>query len=209
MLGLCLQPGVILSAVQRLWLKSLSQELAETLWLLDELDTARERPLLALRTLVEIVQGVQGSFRAERMASLAARLSQRLALPLSEQQDLRNAAYLLQLGDLLVAQGANEAGQRRQAQLLNQRLLGALELDSFEKDLRYVRERWDGSGFPDGLSAQRIPLFARLLGLVAAFVDQSDPQRGGEEVVEELRASGYYDPKLCQLLKDVICESNR
>lgn len=206
LLGLLLPIDQGLSGPQKAWLKSAAGELAESLQLLSLLEQQQSLQIDTLKTLVEVVQGAQGSFRAERMASLAVRLGQRLGLPGDEQQHLRDGAYLFQIGGLV---GPTQTpSQRRQAQMLNQRLLGALSLNGLEKPLRHVLERWDGSGFPDGLSAQRIPLPSRILGLVAAYIDRSDAQNGPDQVLEELSGSGYYDPKLCALLKDMIRESN-
>ena len=36
--------------------------------------------------------------------------------------------------------------------------------------LRHARENYDGSGFPDGLSGEQIPLAARVLRVVDAFI---------------------------------------
>jgi putative nucleotidyltransferase with HDIG domain len=35
--------------------------------------------------------------------------------------------------------------------------------------MRHHHERWDGSGYPDGLSREEIPLFSRMLALCDAF----------------------------------------
>lgn len=209
LLGLLMAQDKPLTQPQRHWLKPAAQELAETLELLSQLEAQQSQPLVTLKTLVDVAQGAQGSFRAERTASLAMRLSQRLGLPPDEQQDIRDAAYLFQLGALVVP-GQGPA-QRRQAQMINQRLLGALGLGELESPLRHVLERWDGGGFPDGLSAQRIPLPSRILGLVGAYIeasDGSDDAQSGDQIVARLAASGHYDPKLCAILKEMIHESN-
>lgn len=208
MLGLLLPQDQPLSQPQRHWLKSAAGELAETLSLLTQLESQSAQALATLKTLVDVAQGSRGSFRAERMASLAARLGQRLGLPAEEQQHLKDAAYLFQLGTLMTP--GQQPAQRRQAQMLNQRLLSALGLSSLEHPLRHALERWDGSGFPDGLASQRIPLPARILGLVSAFVDASESgEAAPPELIAVLSASGHYDPKLCSLLQDTVEESNR
>jgi HD-GYP domain-containing protein (c-di-GMP phosphodiesterase class II) len=56
-------------------------------------------------------------------------------------------------------------------------ILGA-ELARFAHHLREVgptvrahHERWDGSGYPDGISGERIPWLARLLGVAVAYAE--------------------------------------
>lgn len=209
LVGMLLPQEQSLSSAQRHWLRSIGLELAESLRLLQEMQQLQQRSLSTIKTVVDIVQGSMGSsFYAERMASLAQRMAQRLGLPAEEQQNIKDAAYFQQLGSLIVPETRSTSSHQRQAQMLNQRLLGALELENLDKPLRHVLERWDGSGFPDGLAGQRIPLQARILGLVCAYVSRVDQAGSAFEVLEELEQTGYYDPKLCALLKDMIRESN-
>lgn len=37
------------------------------------------------------------------------------------------------------------------------------------RDVRHHHERWDGSGYPDGLAGESIPLGARVIAVVDAF----------------------------------------
>jgi len=209
LLGLWLNSSQPLTQLQRHWLMQAGQELTEALLILAALEHTQYQPVWVLRTLVAALQGTQGSFRAERTASLAARLGQRLGLSAEEQQHLRDAAYLHQLGTLLSrAAQAESRSARREAHLLTQRLLGALNLKGLERALEHVLERWDGSGFPAGLSQQRIPLPARVLSLVTDCVQLAGEQEVALATVEELAQTGYYDPKLCIHLKDLIRESN-
>jgi HD-GYP domain-containing protein (c-di-GMP phosphodiesterase class II) len=46
--------------------------------------------------------------------------------------------------------------------------------------VRYHHERWDGSGYPEGLSGDTIPLLGRLLG-VADFLDALTSARAYHE----------------------------
>ena len=49
-------------------------------------------------------------------------------------------------------------------------ILGASpELDPLVPAVRWHHERWDGLGYPDGLSAERIPLAARIVAVADAF----------------------------------------
>lgn len=210
LLGLLLPAGKQLSQLQRHWLKSTTRSLAETLKLLQTLEDFRYQPIRTLRTVVDVVQAARGSFEAETLANLATRLGQKTGLSRTDLQHLRDAAYLHQLGHLLAAdKSGHKHGQ--EAQLLNQRFLNTLNLNNLDKPLRHVRERWDGNGLPDGLSGQRIPLSARILGLSQAYLArlQPEPNKGQDKarLVEELSQTGYYDPKLCTYLKDLIREN--
>ena len=42
-------------------------------------------------------------------------------------------------------------------------------MDNVQDGTRYHHERYDGKGYPEGLNGQRIPLYARIIGVADAF----------------------------------------
>jgi diguanylate cyclase (GGDEF)-like protein/putative nucleotidyltransferase with HDIG domain len=69
--------------------------------------------------------------------------------------------------------------------------------------VRHHHERWDGTGYPDGLKAEQIPITARILTVVDCFdaVREDRQYRKGltrEEAIEFLRKdkSKHYDPQI-------------
>ena len=86
---------------------------------------------------------------------------------------------------------------------LGEQLLGRLPLLNQEgaRVIRSHHERWDGTGYPDGLSQDSIPLAARIFAVVDALDAMTDerPYRspvGWEEAVEEIRScrGTQFDP---------------
>jgi HD-GYP domain-containing protein (c-di-GMP phosphodiesterase class II) len=69
-------------------------------------------------------------------------------------------------------------------------------------------EHWDGSGQPEGLSGDRIPLYARI-ALLAQVVDVFNSGFGTHAAVEEIRArrGGWFDPELCDAFDAVAKEA--
>lgn len=43
------------------------------------------------------------------------------------------------------------------------------ELKGIAEEIRHHHERWDGSGYPDGLSGESIPLLSRIIAVVDAY----------------------------------------
>src|SRR5262249_54007586 len=74
------------------------------------------------------------------------------------------------------------------------------------KYVRYHHEKWDGTGYPDGLKGEAIPLGARILSIADAFdaIRSSRPYKlsfGIQDSIELLRAQSgtMYDPTLLEL----------
>src|SRR5919199_4860299 len=68
--------------------------------------------------------------------------------------------------------------------------------------IRHAHEHWDGSGYPDGLSGEAIPLAARILLVADAFDAMTSDRpyrkaRSPDEALEELRrhAGSQFDPR--------------
>jgi HD-GYP domain-containing protein (c-di-GMP phosphodiesterase class II) len=57
------------------------------------------------------------------------------------------------------------------------------------KLVRSTHERWDGSGYPDGLAEGEIPLGSRLIALCDAFVAMTDPRPWRPALTFEAAAS--------------------
>jgi putative two-component system response regulator len=81
--------------------------------------------------------------------------------------------------------------------------------------IRHHHEKLDGSGYPDGLKGERIPVTARILSLAdvydaltterpykPAFSRDDALQKMGEEVQR-----GWWDPKLFEEFRKMVAES--
>jgi putative two-component system response regulator len=70
--------------------------------------------------------------------------------------------------------------------------------------IRHHHERWDGTGFPDGLAGQDIPIMARILAIIDSFdaMVSVRPYRDRRsvlvslETIESEQYSGQWDSEL-------------
>jgi len=83
--------------------------------------------------------------------------------------------------------------------------------DGIKLGVRHSHERWDGEGYPDGLSGARIPVVARIIAVADAYeaLTTDRPYRKAlapEEAVEEIRrCSGtQFDPQVVAALIRVL-----
>ena len=103
-----------------------------------------------------------------------------------------------------------ELEQIRRHPVTGARLVESFE--DFEAALPYVlphHEHWDGFGYPHGLSGERIPLEARLLGVADAFDAMTSarayrPALTVEQALVALErcAGSQFDPELAQAFVD-------
>ena len=110
-------------------------------------------------------------------ATLSIAMAQSLGLPANDIETIRIAALLHDIGknaisDIsLVTGGENDLNEEEWGKYFKHPVLGQIALDSI-RDLQQVgmlirhhHERYDGSGFPDGLSGAAIPLGAAIIAM--------------------------------------------
>jgi DICT domain-containing protein len=157
-----------------------------------------------------------------QVAALAETLGQILDLPTLRLRRLRLAGLLFRIG---LAEAPPEVFSQNHDQLepatykfwrdrsiLGSRLLDSMaELKPINQIVFHQLECWDGSGSPDGLKGEEIPLESRILGLVSYFQELTQP-RGDRPAYSLSKAidkcqqySGIrFDPSLIESLKTVI-----
>jgi len=150
-----------------------------------------------------------------RVGRCAARLARALDLPASDVTTIERAAPLHDVGkigipdQILLKPGRltpDEVAVMRTHTVLGAQLLagGSSELVRVAEQIaRHHHERWDGAGYPEGLSGDAIPLVARIVGLVDFFdaLSHDRPYRPAwalEAVLEEIRSQRgrHFDPAL-------------
>jgi two-component system, cell cycle response regulator len=151
------------------------------------------------------------------VGSLAAEVGRMLGLRRDELEELDRAAQLHDLGKLAVPDeilskpgplDEREWAFVRQHTIVGERILRASPaLRSVATVVRASHENWDGSGYPDGLAGEDIPLASRIIRACNAFVAMTSqrPYREAmslEEALEELErcAGTEFDPTVARVL---------
>jgi two-component system, cell cycle response regulator len=180
--------------------------------------TAHE-PLL--RTLAEREPELRA--HVADVSSLALRVGKRLGLAHEELEELRLAAELHDVGKLAIPDvvlqksgslDATEWGFIHSHTLIGQRILSsAPALRPVGAIVRSTHENWDGTGYPDGLAGETIPLAARIIAACDAYsaMTSDRPYRSArtpDEAVAELRrcADRQFDRTVVQLLCAVLTD---
>jgi putative nucleotidyltransferase with HDIG domain len=119
---------------------------------------------------------------SERVAALAGRIAAEMGLGLDQQELAGLSALLHDVGKIAVPDSilnkpgsltAEEYAEIRKHPEHGARILSNIQspmVSAVLPGVRYHHERWDGTGYPEGLRGESIPLLGRLLG-VADFLD--------------------------------------
>ncbi|MFL5920762.1 MAG: HD domain-containing phosphohydrolase [Gaiellaceae bacterium] len=182
---------------------------------------ARFRAAASLARAVDARDAYTGS-HSQRVAELAARTARRLGLPDEEVELTRLAASLHDLGKLAIPEeilrkpGPLTDPERMVLERHPQigfRMLESLGVDPVADWVLHHHERWDGSGYPDGLPGEQIPLGARIIFVADAY-DAMTSERvyrrrvAAEQAIAELRrcAGSQFDPEIVEAFAAELAE---
>ena len=158
------------------------------------------------------------------VAELATAVGRRLAMDPDALRVLTAAAELHDIGKVAVPDAIlNKPGPLTEEEwafvkthtMLGERILAAAPALSHEAALvRSSHERWDGAGYPDGLSGEAIPLGSRIIFAADAYntITSSRPYRAAASSAEALAelhrcANSQFDPAVVEALDAVVAES--
>ncbi|MEM6431295.1 MAG: HD-GYP domain-containing protein, partial [Deinococcota bacterium] len=161
---------------------------------------------------------------SERVVNLSLAMGHKLGFASSDMQALRWGAYLHDIGKVGVPDSIllkpSKLSQDEFEVIKKHTVLGATlcsDIPFLPTDaiaiVRSHHERWDGSGYPDGLANTDIPLMARVFSLVDVY-DALGNARVYKEawaqthVIAELtRLKGnQFDPELTEVFLEVVSE---
>lgn len=192
--------------------------------------TARARSLLDLKRFTDELEHAEAvitslalaveardsytSGHCVRLAKIAVELGRRLGLGSEDLRVLRLGGFLHDLGKLgvpdpiLLKPGPlteDERAQMKVHPVMGERLCQPLHsLDAVRPVIRHHHERWDGSGYPDGLAGDMIPLTAQILGLVDVYdalvtwrpYKPPFTPREARQILQKEAAQGLWNPTL-------------
>ncbi len=158
---------------------------------------------------------------ASRVNFYASLLTEHLQFTQEDQEAIQLGAYLHDIGkigihDRLIA-GQHSLSNHDQELMKCHATIGAQFIHSIpfhpsvEQIIRCHHERFDGSGFPEGLAGDQIPLPARIVGLADVFdnyvtgqgADSAMPVPEAREHIRQ-EAGKMLDPQLANLFANIV-----
>ncbi len=183
----------------------------------------RESYLATVGTLVNSLDARDNytAAHSQRVARLAVEMAERMELPEELIRDLEVFGPLHDVGKIgirdmiLLKAGALSEEEREMCQehcIIGERIIRPLKPS--EQALALVRshhESWDGTGYPDGLLGEQIPVLARLLRVADSYDAMStdrayQPAMSEQEVLAHFHehSGKRYDPEVVAALSGVV-----
>lgn len=188
--------------------------------ILDSMDEA-EAVLFLLAQSVEARDPALGQ-HCQRLALFSSTLGVVLGLSAPDLIALHRGGYLHDIGKVAVPDSVLfKAGRLTEEEWRvmkehtvrgEQICAGMKSLKSVLPIIRHHHERWDGSGYPDGLRHQEIPLLARVLQIADIFdgLTRERPYKAAYtperalQIIQEESAAGWRDPLIVEAFTDVF-----
>jgi two-component system, cell cycle response regulator len=182
--------------------------------------SARRQVRSALLALLDEYRGHTPD-AVRRAAGFAIVVARRLGVPEDEHEDVVRAAELQEIGKVALPQAIlDRNGPLTDAELrvvrghpaIGERIVGsAPALSAAARLIRSSCERFDGSGYPDGLAGAEIPLGSRIIAVSTAFAAMLSgrayrPALTWREAAAQLRAARgtQFDPQVVDAFLDVV-----
>jgi len=170
-----------------------------------------------LKVLIYILESKEPytSGHSERVSVYSDLIAQELRLSSQQKEDLQIATLLHDIGKVGLSNRLLQKTQLSQKDSLDIQLhpvkgVHLIEPLAFSHTIisaiRHHHERWDGNGYPDGLTGEDIPLLARIITLADSYdaMISDRPYRQGLSLAKvqqeiELNAGGQFDPRIVKV----------
>lgn len=187
-----------------------------------------DKPDEALKNLHDISSLIDSQIpyrdgHMQRVSAYSLRIGRKLGFTARELVTLEAAALLHDFGkigideNLLMKPGSLADNEKEEIEVHVLRgyfmLQGFAELEDAIKGVKSHHEKYDGSGYPDGIGQDDIPLIGRIIAIADAYdaITSTRPYRKAKsraEAISELKscAGTQFDPKLVNVFIKVLKE---
>ncbi|MCD4712014.1 MAG: diguanylate cyclase [Clostridiales bacterium] len=157
---------------------------------------------------------------SKNVSELSMQIGMKLGLTQDECKRLKEAGYYHDIGkitlDDLLVQNDEVPMDYENEEVKNHVIMGYRILNAFDEttDLAEIilmhHEKWDGSGYPKGLSREDIPLYSRIITVAESYDELTNKYNkvmmDPKEAIEVVKKDGgqSYDPAIVRILEHIV-----
>lgn len=160
---------------------------------------------------------------SERVADYSKEIAKRMGMSEQEQQDIYCMGLLHDIGKIGISDAiirkTEKLTEEEYRLILRHPIIGEEILENISEipgisvGAKYHHEKYDGTGYPDGVAGEDIPLPARIIGIADAYDAMASrrsyrdvlPQQVVREEIEKGRGT-QFDPKCVDIMLEMIDE---
>ena len=182
---------------------------------------SREKHFLEAFRIILAERDPHTSDHAQRLQELALSLGKRVGLTEYQLGNLKLLALLHDMGKIGIPDSIlfktyiltpSEWKKMREHSLIGYRMAKNIpDFAPIAQEILYHHEHWDGTGYPDGLKGEKIPLLSRIISIVDSYdaMQSRRPYKGAVNKTEALKeikkcAGTQFDPQLVEIFLKIV-----
>lgn len=182
-------------------IETISTNLSITLHNTRLYDTLKSNFLEAVLSLLMVQEAVSPELRehSKNVSELSLKICEKMGIDQKYQRDIRYAALLQNLGEI--------SEEHVKSTVIATKIISPFKfLTKTRKILKHLYENFDGSGAPDGLSKNDIPLGSRIIRVAKKIERLRSEGKEPSEIIQELEAGtgSKFDPEIVENSKSII-----
>ena len=191
-------------------------------WLFEQIDAGYKQVALELANAMDARENAAPEY-SEKLAKWVSEIGIKIGLNTQELENIRWAALLHDIGKAKVPDHilkkpgpltSTEWNVVQQYPVEGERIVQRIpDFENVSHTIRHLRERFDGSGYPEGKHGEDIPLASRILAVADAYgslIDKRSYRNAmtHKEAVRELKENSgrQFDPQIVEMFVNMMNE---
>ncbi|MEK7431721.1 MAG: diguanylate cyclase [Cyanobacteriota bacterium] len=189
-------------------LKEISDRVVKAITRIDKNESERDSYIEIIKSITDIFESKQPETRdhSKNVSRTAGRIAKAMNLTSDEEHEIRVSAYLHDIGKIgLPDSKLSDDEALKSHTLIGSRILSSVfDLKKLVPAIKHHHENWDGSGYPDGLEGNDIPLHARIIAFANNFDRYYKDFKDNNLAIDKMKESGLFDPEICNIAKNKV-----